>query len=118
VGGESVVLTQSSDNKEAATAFLRYLLSEEAQLAMAEVGQMPVLSALGDQLTDIQPYYATFVEQLATARPRTPTPAWPQIDELLQQHTRQAFTGDVTAQEALDAAAAEIDELLAEYADG
>jgi multiple sugar transport system substrate-binding protein len=117
VGGESVVLTESSDDKEAALAFMRYLLSEEAQLAMAEVGQMPVLSGLGDQLTDIQPYYATFVEQLQTARPRTPTPAWPQIDDLLQQHTRQALTGDVTVQEALDAAAAEVDALLAEYAD-
>lgn len=116
VGGESVVLTESSENKDAALAFLRYLISTEAQLAMAEVGQMPVLSGLGAQLTDIQPYYATFVEQLQTARPRTPTPAWPQIDELLQQHTRQALTGDVTAQEALDAAAAEVDALLAEYA--
>ena len=84
VGGESVVLTQSSENKAAAAEFMRFLLSEEAQLAMAEVGQMPVLTSLGDEVTQIQDYYGVFVEQLATARPRTPTPAWPQIDDVLR----------------------------------
>jgi multiple sugar transport system substrate-binding protein len=94
---------------------MRFLLSEEAQLAMAEVGQMPVLSSLGEQLTEIQDYYGVFVEQLATARPRTPTPAWPRIDEVLLTNIQQAVRGDVTVQEALDAAATEIDGLLAEY---
>jgi multiple sugar transport system substrate-binding protein len=115
VGGEWVVLTQSSENKAAAAEFMRFLLSEEAQLAMAEVGQMPVLTSLGDELTQIQDYYGVFVEQLATARPRTPTPAWPRIDDVLRQHVQQAVSGDVPVQEALDAAAAEIDALLAEY---
>ena len=46
-----------------------------------------------------------FVEQLATARPRTPTPAWPRIDEVLLTNIQQAVRGDVTVQEALDAAA-------------
>ncbi len=86
VGGESVVLTQGSDNKAAAAEFMRFLLSEESQLAMAEVGQMPVLTSVGEQLTAIHDYYAIFVEQLATARPRTPTPAWPRIDDVLLQH--------------------------------
>jgi multiple sugar transport system substrate-binding protein len=116
VGGESIVLTEASENKAAAAEFMRFLLSEEAQLAMAEVGQMPVLASLGEQLTDIQDYYGVFVEQLATARPRTPTPAWPRIDEVLLTNIQQAVRGDVTVQEALDAAAAEIDGLLAEYA--
>ena len=115
VGGESIVMTEGSENKAAAAEFMRFLLSEEAQLAMAEVGQMPVLSSLGEQLTEIQDYYGVFVEQLATARPRTPTPAWPRIDEVLLTNIQQAVRGDVTVQEALDTAAAEIDGLLAEY---
>lgn len=115
VGGESIVLTEASDNKAAAAEFMRFLLSEEAQLAMAEVGQMPVLASLGEELTEIQDYYGVFVEQLATARPRTPTPAWPRIDDVLLTNIQQAVRGDVTVQEALDAAATEIDALLAEY---
>jgi multiple sugar transport system substrate-binding protein len=116
VGGESVVLTQSSKNKEAATEFMRYLLSDDAQLAMAKVGQMSVLSKLGDQLTSINAYYAPFVEQLATARPRTPTPAWPKIDDILKAEIQKALQGDMTVQAALDEAAAQIDPLLAQYA--
>ncbi|MBU4335370.1 MAG: extracellular solute-binding protein [Actinobacteria bacterium] len=116
VGGESVVLTQSSQNKEAAAEFMRFLLSEEAQTAMAEVGQMSVLTSLGDKLVDINPYYATFVDQLAIAQPRTPTPAWTKIDDILKAQIQKALQGDLTVQAALDEAAAQIDPLLAEYA--
>jgi len=116
VGGESIVLTQSSENKDAAAEFMRFLLSEDAQYEMAKVGQMSVLSSLGDKLVGINEYYAPFVEQLATARPRTPTPAWPKIDDILKAQIHRALIGEVTVQEALDEAAAQVDPLLAEYA--
>lgn len=115
VGGEDIVLTSSSQNKAAAAEFLRFLLSEEAQLAMAEVGQMPVRTDLRDGLTAINPYYGQFVDQLADARPRPATPAWPAIDALIQDEIRAAIRGDKTVQEALDAAAEQADELLAQY---
>lgn len=115
VGGEDIVLTQSSDNKPAAAEFLRYLLSDDAQLAMAEVGQMSVLKSMGPKLTEINAYYAQFVEQLATARPRPVTPAWTQIDTILQDEIRLAIKGDKSVQEALDSAAKQSDVLLAQY---
>lgn len=115
VGGEDIVLTKQSQNKAAATEFLRYLLSEDVQLEMAKVGQMPVLSDLGTQLTDINAYYAPFVEQLQTARPRPVTPAWTQIDSILQDEIRAAFRGEKTVQEALDEAASQADALLAQF---
>jgi multiple sugar transport system substrate-binding protein len=115
VGGEDIVLTQQSSNKPAALEFMRYLLAEEAQLAMAEVGQMPVLSDIGSELEAINAYYAPFVEQLATARPRPATPAWSQIDSILQDEVRAAFRGEKTVQEALDEAASQADALLAEF---
>ncbi len=115
VGGEDIVLTKQSTNKDAAMEFMRYLLSDDVQLEMAKVGQMPVLSHLGDQLTDINAYYAQFVEQLQTARPRPATPAWTQIDTILQDQIRAAFRGEKTVQEALDEAASQADALLAEY---
>ncbi len=115
VGGEDIVMTQSSTNKEAAMEFMRYLLSQDAQLAMAKVGQMPVLQELGSQLSDINAYYAQFVEQLKTARPRPVTPAWAQMDTILQDEIRAAFRGEKTVQEALDEAASQADALLAQY---
>jgi multiple sugar transport system substrate-binding protein len=115
VGGEDIVLTQSSKNKAAAAEFLRYLLSDDAQLAMAKVGQMSVVKSIGPKLTDINAYYAPFVEQLATARPRPVTPAWSQIDTILQDEIRAAIKGDKSVQEALDSAAKQADTLLAQY---
>lgn len=115
VGGESVVLTQSSDNKAAAAEFMRFLLTEESQLAMAKVGQMSVLTSLGDRLPELHDYYAPFVEQIETARPRPPTPAWPKIEQVLQQNVQLALRGELSAQEAMDQAATEIDGLLASY---
>ncbi len=115
VGGEDIVLTQSSKNKAAAAEFMRYLLSDDAQLAMAKVGQMSVVKSIGPKLTDINAYYAPFVEQLATAKPRPATPAWSQIDTILQDEIRAAIKGDKTVQEALDSAAKQSDALLAQY---
>lgn len=115
VGGEDVVLTQSSTNKAAAAEFMRYLLSDDAQLAMAKVGQMSVLKSIGDKLTGINAYYAPFVEQLKTAKPRPVTPAWSQIDSILQDEIRAAIRGEKTVKDALDSAATQSDALLAQY---
>jgi multiple sugar transport system substrate-binding protein len=115
VGGEDVVLTKSSKNKDAAAEFMRYLLSPDAQLAMAKVGQMPVLTDLGSQLTSVNAYYGTFADQLKTAKPRPVTPAWTQIDTILQNDVRSALKGDKTAQAAMDDAAKQSDALLAKY---
>jgi multiple sugar transport system substrate-binding protein len=115
VGGEDIVLTKSSTNKPAAEAFMKYMLSDSAQLAMAKVGQMPVLSSLSSKLTQINAYYAPFTKQLKTAEPRTVTPAWNQIDGILQDAVRAAMIGQQTPQAAMDAAAKQVDALLAKY---
>ncbi|WP_295126915.1 extracellular solute-binding protein [uncultured Leifsonia sp.] len=115
VGGEDVVLTKSSQNKDAAAEFMRYLLSPAAQLAMAKVGQMPVLSNLGSQLTTIQSYYAPFQKQLKDAKPRPVTPAETQIDTILQNEITSALKGQITVQKAMDSAASQTDVLLAKY---
>ena len=111
VGGEDVVVFRQTQNKALALEFTRYLLSDEAQLAFAKVGQMSVLRDL--DVVAVNPNYAPFVEQLRTAKPRPPVPAWPKIDDLLQKKLQSAFKGDMTVQQALDEAAAEVDALLA-----
>lgn len=112
VGGEDIVLFEASENKEAALAFLRFLLSEEAQLAMGKVGQMPVLQSLAGH-PDLPDYYPAFQTQLETAQPRTPSPAWPKIDEAISTAVQKVLRGEEEPQAALDEAAATVDELLA-----
>ncbi|HEX8218153.1 MAG TPA: extracellular solute-binding protein [Chloroflexia bacterium] len=112
VGGEDIVLFEKSQNKEASVAFIRFMLSEEAQLAMGKVGQMPVLKSLSGN-SAMPAYYATFQEQLQTAQARTPSPAWPKIDEALNTAFQEVFRGEKEPQAALDEAATVIDGLLA-----
>jgi multiple sugar transport system substrate-binding protein len=114
VGGEDVVMTKSSSHKAEAAEFVRYLLSKPAQTAMAQVGQMSIRKDLKAQLTKIHPYYGVFVDQLANARPRTPHPAWPKMDTVIDTYVAKAIKGDMTVKDALTKAASEIDALLAE----
>jgi len=115
VGGENIALFVDSDT-EAALEFLRFTQSDEYQLKMSEVGQLTVKPALLE--TDYfqnHPYYGTFLKQLETARARLPHPAWSQIEEVLTDAGQLILRGEASAQDALDAAAEEIDGLLAEY---
>jgi multiple sugar transport system substrate-binding protein len=112
VGGEDIVMTKSSKHKDAAAEFTRFMLSPWAQNQMARAGQMPVLKSLTKKLVKIHPYYSIYLKQIANARPRTPTPKWPQIDQVLQTEIAKAFKGDESVQQALDSAARQIDALL------
>ncbi len=115
VGGEDVVLFEQSKNKEAALEFMRFLLSEEYQLKMAEVGQIPVLKdAVNSDYMQNHPYYTVFLEQLTTSKSRTSHPKWEQMDQIITDAGQLILRGEKSVQEALDEAAAEIDILLQE----
>ena len=116
VGGEDIVVFDSAQDKDAALAFVRHMLSEDSQLAMGKVGQMPVLASLVGN-PDLPDYYPTFMEQLKTGNARTPVPAWPSIDEAISNAVLKALRGDMEVQAALDEAAGIVDGLLAENAD-
>ncbi|MFT4028279.1 MAG: extracellular solute-binding protein [Protaetiibacter sp.] len=113
VGGENLVMFASSTHQQAAWAFEKFLMSDFAQEAMAEVGQIPVTqSALASSAVTGVSYLAPFVEQLQTAQARTPVPNWTQIDPILTDAFSAALLGDKTAEQALSDAATQIDPLL------
>lgn len=113
VGGEDIVLFAQSKYKKEAWEFVKFMLSKTAQLKMAETGQMPVLKTITEEeLTKIKPYYGTFLRQLKTAKARTPHPAWPKIQDILNTQFAAAFKGDKTPKQALDEAAIKIDALI------
>jgi len=114
VGGEDIVMTQATENKDAAAAFIRYMLSDEAQIAMAKAGQLSAVASLAPQMTEIHPYYEQFLEQLKTAKPRIPTPQYAKINDIVTKNAQAAFQGQMTVQQAMDDAVAQIDPLLAQ----
>jgi multiple sugar transport system substrate-binding protein len=79
---------------------------------MATVGQVPVRTDVVDQATKEQPYFATFLEQLKTAKARTPHPAWPKMEDILTSAGQAILRGEKTPQAALDEAAKKIDAIL------
>lgn len=111
VGGEDIVIFDGSPNAEAAMKWVAFLMSEESQLMMAEVGVMPTLSSLigNEGLPD---YFGVFLEQLQTAQARVPHPAWSDMDNAINNAFQRMLRGDQTPQEALDQAAEEINSLL------
>lgn len=112
VGGENIVLFEASENKDAALAFLQFMLEEEQQIAMGKTGQMPVLRSLTGN-TELPAHFGIFMEQLATAQPRTPSPQWQKIVEATSNAFQYVLRGEKDAQTALDEAAVIVDGLLA-----
>lgn len=113
VGGEDIVMFANSQHKNEAWTFIQYMLSDEAQQIMAKVGQMPVTqSASGSDAVKQTAYYAPYVTQLATAQPRTPVPAWTQMEKIIADAFESVFRDKATPQDALTKAAQQIDPLL------
>ncbi len=115
VGGENIVIFSTSPNQDAAWAFAQYMMSEEAQTAMIAVGQISALKSLAtsDAVKRVD-YYPPFMAQLETAKPRTVTPAWPQMAKILSDAFQAALRGSKTSEQALKDAASQIDPLLAQ----
>lgn len=119
VGGENIVMFANTLQDEARTAaaleFLKFTQSDEYQLKMSETGQLTVLPALLEtEYYQTHPYYGIFLEQLKTARARLPHPNWNSIEGVLTDAGQLILRGEMSAQEALDAAVEEIDALLNE----
>jgi len=113
VGGEDIVMFQQSTKKEAAAEFMRYMLSEDVQLKWAGQGQVPVLkSAIDSDIIKNHAFFGVFLEQLKTAKARTPHPLWSKMEEITTNVGNAILNGTVVTQAALDEAAAKIDVLL------
>lgn len=111
VGGENVVLFVDSDVADAATTWISFLMSEESQKMMAEVGVIPTLSGLAGD-ADMPDYFDVFLDQLQTAQARVPHPGWSDMDNAINNAFQRMLNGDQTPQEALDQAADEINQIL------
>jgi multiple sugar transport system substrate-binding protein len=113
VGGEDVVMFQQSRHPEEAMEFMRFLLSSDYQLKMAETGQIPVLAeAANSDYMKNHAYYPAFMEQLKTSRARPAHPSWTKMDEIITEAGQKILREEMTPQQALDEAAAKIDALL------
>lgn len=83
VGGENIAIFEASKNKEAAFEFAKFMTSEEVQLAMLEVGQIPVLKSLvANEKVTQNPIWSIYMKQLESASARIPSPNHTAIGEV------------------------------------
>lgn len=113
VGGEDIAVFRQSQNKEEAVDFIRFMLTEEIQLTMAQVGQIPVLtSALESDYVVNHEFFGYFLEQLQYSMARLPHPNWTKIEDVYNKAGAEYLLGLKSFEEALGAAAITIDGLL------
>lgn len=111
LGGEDIAMFNTA-NQEAAWKFMQFMTGEYAETEMAKCGQIPVNKAALESDTAKNADYAPFIEAIQTAKARPTVAAWSEMDNGLQVALTAVVSGEKTAQEALDALAAEWDELL------
>jgi multiple sugar transport system substrate-binding protein len=111
VGGEDLVVFSGTQNSDAAMQWAAFLLGEESQKMMAEVGVIPTLASLAND-PSMPEYFGVFMEQLKTAQARVPHPKWGDMDGAINNAFQRMLRGEQTPQEALDQAAEEINALL------
>lgn len=110
VGGEDVAIFKNCQHQKEAFQFIQFLLSDEAQMIMAKVGQMPVLkSAVNNDQIKNDPVMSVYQKQLESAYTRIPSPQASAIVQIWSDEVTKAFQGKETAEAVLKTAAAKID---------
>ena len=122
LGGTGLSIPASSTHQAAAWKFIEFFLRPEQQaLVYTVAGAMPATTAAlqGPDLTKPDPYFGgqipsvEFLETLKTSTHFPYVSAWSDIDTAIGENLDAALVGKVTAQKALDDAAAAADAALA-----
>lgn len=114
LGGEDLgIFSTSKARQEASWKFVKFMTSENAQVSMGKVGQIPVnLKAMENAEIKQIAYFAPFLEQLKTSKARPPVAAWPQIDTVISDTVTEISMTDHDIKKLLDEAVTKIDALL------
>lgn len=116
LGGENLAVSQG-DNEEEAWEFIKWL-TEADQMERYTVGsgQFPSRVDVADSNDhwEQDEHLSVFLEAVQNAYPRGPHPEWNQIAEAIQGNVQKALTESLTPQEAIDAAATEVNAVIEE----
>jgi multiple sugar transport system substrate-binding protein len=113
LGGDDLIVNARSTHQAAAWEFIKYLTSNQAQIARAiAAGDPPaVKSAYTQKLYAAAPYFKQEQAVFAVATPRPVTPVYTQISAELQTMISSVLSGQETPSAALSAAAPTIRQL-------
>ncbi len=114
VGGENIVIFTGSEKKEAAFEFVQFMMSEEVQLKLLEVGVIPTLKTLVENdAVKNDPKWSVYMQQVSYAKSRIPTPQASTVEQLWKDAMSMIFFEGEDIQETLTMTAGLIDAELA-----
>jgi multiple sugar transport system substrate-binding protein len=102
VGGSNMIVSQDTDNRDAAWAFVEFLTRPDVQSAWyQEVGALPSVQEAWEsgELADDE-HLAMFGEQLEDAQAPPPIPTWEEVAAAIDDQIERAAVGGVPAEEA------------------
>ena len=110
VGGEDIAVFSTSEQKDAAYEFAKFMTSEEVQLAMLQSGQLPILKSLVEnEAVTSNPVWSVYMKQMESAKARIPSPNNAAIQEIWSEMVTSIFVEGADAAQAMHDAAAKID---------
>jgi multiple sugar transport system substrate-binding protein len=119
LGGQGTSINNyiSDERKQASLDFLAWFAQEDVQLKWAQLGGYTCNIAVleSPEFLEVAPFNAAFAETMTFVKDFSNIPEFGQLLEIAQRYLHAYVVGgEGTAQEALDAMAAEMDEVLVE----
>ena len=114
LGGWQFAINANSDNPELAWEVVEELSSAESQKDHALIrGDLPTNKAVyeDEEVIEANPWYADVLPILETGKSRPKSPAYPEVSSAIRNQLSAALAGNKSPQEALDAAARDLEEL-------
>jgi multiple sugar transport system substrate-binding protein len=113
--GPGLMINADSEAPDLAWSFIEYMLSPEVSTEYTQgTGTIPVRASAADSdYAKNSPIISTFLEQSGNLQTNPNVVGWVQVRDALDKQLERALNGVAGSQEALDAAAAEADKILA-----
>ncbi|WP_454858049.1 ABC transporter substrate-binding protein [Rhizobium binxianense] len=111
LSGWAFVVPSDSKHKDAALRFAKFLMLPENQGYYTDTFPASISAMNLPRFKD--PLLQPFKEMLKFTKPVPSTPAWIKTQQILFSHTQEVMLGSATPQEAMDAAADDINDALA-----
>jgi multiple sugar transport system substrate-binding protein len=118
LGGANSVISSFSKNPGGALALVDYLSSEEWQTILtAEYSVPSPLEATWDapEVQEAIPFHAELKQAIEQAKSRPVSPVYPQISQAIYKNVNAAITGNMTAEQAMEQAQADVEKALATF---
>ncbi|WP_052339522.1 extracellular solute-binding protein [Gorillibacterium massiliense] len=113
IGGEDLVMFAGSKHPEEAWTFMKWMMTKEPQILMAQTGLIPTnKDAASDPKVQATPFIKEFTDQLNTALPRTPIAAYGEMEDIVNKAFEKALRGEGKPKAVLDEAAKAVETVM------